>query len=378
MRTQPITRGFVEPPAAPIALYRIRVNWFAGWVLARLTRRPPWRPWVSAAINVALIGLVAFGDYSVGPHVIIHVFYVLPVVLAAAWLGWRASVVASIVSVGARLATQYVADPQYAARPETWWNSLITLAMFLVLARLLRGFLSLQLQLEERVRQRTAALEEEVAARNRLQRELLRISDRERSSIGHDLHDGLCQHLAGTALAAQVLAEQLATADFVMAEEAHGIVRLVEEGIAQTRTLANGLLLAAIQPDRLAPELEKLAENVRRHHGVPCRLAVRGDPMPADDTTASHLFRIAEEAVRNALRHAHPTRMEIVLAGDRGALTLSVADDGPGLPPRHRGPGMGLRVMAHRAEIIQGGLDLEPAAGGGTLVRCRVPPHGSA
>jgi signal transduction histidine kinase len=342
--------------------------------LARLTRRPPWRPWVNHLIIPALIGLVALGDYSIGPHVIIHVFYVLPVVLAAAWLGWRAAVATSAVSVAARLATQFAANPQGVTQwAEVWWNALITLALFLILARLLRGFLVLNGQLEERVRQRTAALEEEVAARNRLQREILQISERERSSIGHDLHDGLCQHLAGTALAAKVLAEQLAAQDPQMAREAGDIVRLVEDGIAQTRTLANGLLLAAIQPDRLAPELEKLAETVRENHGIPCRLTIRGEPVPADEPTASHLFRIAQEAVRNALRHAHPTRMEIALVGDRTVLTLSISDDGPGLVSRVAGSGMGLRIMEHRAEIIRGELVVETATGGGTRVRCRVP-----
>jgi len=182
----------------------------------------------------------------------------------------------------------------------------------------------------------------------------------------------------GTALAAQVLSEQLGSRGDPAAGSARGIVSLVEEAIAQTRSLANGLLLAAIQPDRLAAELEKLARIVSEKHGIDCRLLLRGEPRAPDEATASHLFRIAQEAVRNSLKHARPSHLEIVFSDEGGHLTLTVSDDGPGLPRKRRGPGLGLRIMAHRAELIRADFAVEPGAGGGTRVRCRLPDRASA
>jgi signal transduction histidine kinase len=250
--------------------------------------------------------------------------------------------------------------------------------MYVVVALILNALISLHRRLEERVRERTAALQSEVMARARLQREILEITERERSSIGRDLHDGLCQHLVGTALAAQVLSEQLDSRGDPAAESARGIVGLVEDAIAQTRSLANGLLLAAIQPDRLAAELEKLARTVSEQHGIDCGVLLRGEPRAPDKATASHLFRIAQEAVRNALKHAQPSRLEIIFSDEGGHLTLTVSDDGTGLPRKRRGPGLGLRIMAHRAELIQADFAVESGVGGGTRVRCRLPARASA
>jgi signal transduction histidine kinase len=342
-------------------------------ILTFLTRKPKRRRGSSMAIVLGLVALIGVTDYAIGTHISLRVFYYVPIALAVAWLGWLDAVATSVASVGVWLLGDYVAGSTYVRRPDIVWNACIVLAMFLVVAWILDALLNLHRELEERVRQRTTALEQEVAARVDLQRELLEVGERERSSIGNDLHDGLCQHLVATALAAQVLAEQLAARGDPAAEDARGIVRLVQEGIAQTRHLARGLLLAAITPDRLTAELEELAASVNRREGLPCRFVLRGHPRAPDAGTASHLFRIAQEAVRNALRHARPQHLEIALVGDGQHLTLTVADDGPGLPPQDRGQGLGLRIMAHRAEMLRGEFAVEAVQGGGTRVRCRVP-----
>lgn len=342
-------------------------------MLAHLTHKPPWPAWVSGVGIVALTCLIGYVDSLLGARISLRLFYILPIALAVGWLGWWQSVGASALCVAVWLGSEYLYGSDYIRHRSIWWNSSVALAIYLVIAAILRALIDLQRELEERVRQRTQALEAETVARIRLQRELLKITERERSTIGRDLHDGLCQHLAGTALATQVLAERLAGASPELAQQARGIVTLVEDGIAQTRTLANGLLLVSIEPDCLIAELEKLATSVSSVQGVPCQMIVRGDPVAPDQTAASQLFRIAQEAVRNALRHAQPTRLEIILSGDSARLTLSVSDNGPGLPPKRRSPGMGLRIMAHRAEIIHGELAFESAAGGGTRVRCSIP-----
>jgi signal transduction histidine kinase len=350
----------------------------AMWLLSYLTRRPRWNPAISLLIIASLVLLIGLLGYLTGPHLSLRLFYDIPVALAVAWLGWRTGVATSVASVGVWIASEGMAGAEFVRRTGLWWNALIAICMYVVVALILSAFISLHRRLEERVRQRTAALQSEVMARARLQHEILDISERERSSIGRDLHDGLCQHLVGTALAAQVLSEQLGSRGDPAAGSARGIVSLVEEAIAQTRSLANGLLLAAIQPDRLAAELEKLARIVSEKHGIDCRLLLRGEPRAPDEATASHLFRIAQEAVRNSLKHARPSRLEIVFSDEGGHLTLTVSDDGTGLPRKRRGPGLGLRIMAHRAELIRADFAVEPGAGGGTRVRCRLPDRASA
>jgi signal transduction histidine kinase len=346
------------------------------WVLVHLTRKPAWSRVYSFAIIAAVVLLIGGIDFLLGVKISLRVFYFIPIALAVGWLGWWEAVGTSIASVAIWFLGDWFDGADYVRRPEVIWNASIILSMYLVVAWILEALIALHRQMEGRVRERTAAFERESRARVRLQRDLLRISERERSSIGQDLHDGLCQHLAGTALAGQVLVEQLSPRDPEAAESARGIVRLLQDGIVQTRHLARGLLLATIEPERLVAELDELATTVERQSGVPCRFTLRGNPDPADHDTASHLFRIAQEAVRNAVRHARPKRLEIVLEGDGDDILLQVSDDGTGLPASRRGPGMGLRIMAQRAQLMRAEFAVEASHGGGTRVRCRVPARG--
>jgi signal transduction histidine kinase len=266
------------------------------------------------------------------------------------------------------------AGAEFTRRPELWWNALVFFAMFLVVALAVHALVALHRQLEQRVRQRTEALERETAARERLQRELLEAGERERGSIGRDLHDGLGQHLTATAYSAQILAERLAARGETTTADARAVVRLIEEGIAQNRRIARGLLLATIEPSSLAGELAELAHATTRLARVPCQCDVHGEPLPPDTGAATHLFRIAQEAVRNALRHAKPRNLAIVFSGSDRELTLTIQDDGVGLPlDAVSAPGMGLRIMAHRAEMIGAELTVERASDGGTRVCCHLP-----
>jgi signal transduction histidine kinase len=268
----------------------------------------------------------------------------------------------------------WIAEAEYARPPQVFWNAAVSFLSYLIVALTLNAFVRIRRELEQRVRLRTAALEREGQTRAELQRELLLASGRERTAIGQDLHDGLCQHLVGTALAAQVLAGRLGARQAPEHDEASRVVRLIEEGIAQTRHLARGLLLSSIRPERLVAELEEFAVNISRQSGVPCRFQMQGAPVVCDEQTASHLFRIAEEAVRNALRHARPRSVEITLVGEDDGLTLTVADVGEGLPPTGKsGGGVGLRIMGHRAKVIGGELTVQHQPGRGTSICCHVP-----
>ena len=344
-----------------------------GWVLRVLTR-PRVSRWVCVVIVSVLVAVIGLIDYASGTTISLQVFYLVPIALALAWLGFFAAFVASVCSIIVRVGGDYILGADYTRRPSIIWNTLGFLATYMVVSWILESFIKLRAELEERVKSRTAALAEEVLAREQLQQELIEISERERRTIGNDLHDGLGQHLTAMAFAAEVLSQQLASGDAEAANTATEIVRLAEEGILQSRQLARGLLLTAIEPANLNRELEELAATVQRQTGVRCHYEAKQPPLVGDSSTASHIFRIAQEAVRNSIKHAQPTALNMSLARDREALVLSVSDNGPGLPATTpKEAGVGLRVMAHRAKLIGGDFTLESAPGKGTHIRCRVP-----
>jgi signal transduction histidine kinase len=342
-----------------------------------LTRQPPWGQARSVAAIVGMVAIIGGVDALSGAHISLRPFYFIPIALAVAWLGWRAATATAVLSVAVWFVGDYYAGSTHVRGIAGAWNVLISLSTFLIMVWTLHLLISLHREMEQRIRERSGALQEALAVRERLRRELLEIGARERNSIGHELHDSLSQHLTGTALAAQVLAERLARRHEPAAEDARKIVQLVQEGITQTRLLARGLLLSAIEPTRLGPELHDLAASATSQGGATCRFHLDGQPHPPDAATAAQLFRIAQEAVRNALKHAEAAHIDITFAGDDRELRLEIVDDGNGLPPaEQRSSGMGLKIMAHRAAMVGGDLSLENRPEGGTRIRCRLPaPH---
>lgn len=244
---------------------------------------------------------------------------------------------------------------------------------FLIVVWIFHALITLHRQLERRVEERTQALQEAAVAQQRLVRELADFGSRERNAIGHELHDDLCQHLVGTALAAQVLTQRLTENGGEAHEEARAIVTWIEEGIAKTRQLARGLLLSSIEPGELPGELADLADTSSTRN-VQCRFRQEGNALVQDAGASAQLFRIAQEAVRNALRHAQAHHVDITLAGDDRAVCLVVEDDGRGLPPTPKpGAGIGLRIMEHRATLVGGSLSVVSVPGEGTRIICHLP-----
>ena len=217
------------------------------------------------------------------------------------------------------------------------------------------------------------ALVREMAERQRLEEEILQISEREQRRIGHDLHDSLCQHLTATALAGQVLGERLAAKSLPEAADAAKVVELVEEGITLARNLARGLYPVQMEAEGLMAAFEDLAANITRGARVRCVFERDAPVLMHDDAAATHLYRIAQEAVRNAIQHGKPKRIGIALSERNGQVTLTVEDDGVGVPDTCERAGLGIRIMAHRAAMIGGSFAIEPAPTGGTIVTCSFP-----
>jgi len=216
----------------------------------------------------------------------------------------------------------------------------------------------------------------DITARKRLEKEVLEISDREQRRIGQDLHDDLCQHLAGIGLMSEVLEQKLAAKAAPESADARHIAGHVQGAIGQTRMLARGLSPVAIESVDLPAALTELASNTEQMFRIRCRFK-RAKPLPAtgDAAVSTHLYRIAQEAISNAIRHGGATDVTIRLKAEGAEAVLSVTDNGAGfIPPKDDYRGMGLRIMKYRAGIIGGALDIAPANGSGAVVSCRFRP----
>ena len=339
------------------------------WV-ARLGRQSRRRLMALTFLLVLLIGLT---DYITGYEISFSVFYLGAVCLATWFIGVRFALVVAVGSVACWFMGDVAAGARYTSRFVLGWNAAIALSFYVVMIEVLSSLRSLQDKLEAKVRERTAALTEEMATRERLEKELLSISEREQRRIGHDLHDSLCQHLTGTALAGHVLGEKLAARGMPEIADANRVVALVEEGISLARSLARGLAPVELEEEGLMAAFRELARSTSERLRIQCRFEVSEPVLISDADTATHLFRIAQEAISNAIRHGRAQNVRISLSHEGGGVALRVKDDGCGLPdilPPDRG--MGLHIMQHRAAMIGARFSIR-REGAGTLVACVLP-----
>ena len=214
-----------------------------------------------------------------------------------------------------------------------------------------------------------------VTERRRLEREILEISDREQAHIGQELHDGLCQQLVSLAFDANALKADLSGKASLHVRTAERIADLLDLAITEARQLARGLFPIRLQAEGLPPALEELARTTQERTGVECRFASGALPGIGGKVAATHLYRIAQEAVSNAVRHSGARTIWLKLSGSNGQLSLEIEDDGVGLPPaaQRETEGMGLHIMDYRARAIGGRLSLSQRLDAGTRVCCCVP-----
>lgn len=234
--------------------------------------------------------------------------------------------------------------------------------------------LRLNAELEQRVEERTAELRGQIAARRQLEEEILRISEREQRRIGQDLHDDLGQQLAGAWMMADVLARRLAAGGAEEQDAARKLCDLLGTSLNHTRALARGLHPVAPEQGGFVAALRDLAARSQDIFGIHCEVRAEKDLLIEDQTVTMHLYRIAQEALNNAVRHGGARAARIRLHRSRGRAALSVADDGSGLGrSAPSSAGMGMRIMRHRAEIIGGSLHIGNTAKKGVCVTCVFP-----
>jgi len=234
-------------------------------------------------------------------------------------------------------------------------------------------------ELERRIYERTMELQKaneelegEIKTRRRLEGEILEISDREQRRMGQDLHDGLCQHLAALSLMAKAIATRLRREKQSEAEEIDQVSALLTDAVGQTRALARGLHPVEVDSNGLMSALQELASSA---NGTMVTRFECSRPVAIEDNAlALNLYRIAQEALGNAVKHSRGKRIDIQLASRRGEIVLRVQDDGAGIPRSPaRSQGMGIHIMNYRARIIGASLKVASRRKGGTCVACSIP-----
>jgi signal transduction histidine kinase len=330
---------------------------------------------LSAGLSLAAVAIIGFVDYSTAYELSFAAFYLIPIGLATWFVGWPFGIFVSVTSVMVSLVGDMASGASLENPFVSIWNEAILVTFYFVVIWLLTNVHAFQRELERRVRQRTVELNDQIAERERVERELLSISEREKMTIGSDLHDNLGQHLTATAFASQVLAEQLAHKSLPESAAAKHVVKLVEEGISLTQMFARSLSPFEMTDSGFIDGLQELAYSTSKQFQVSCELNCHEPFRLKDSVSGTELYRIVQEAITNAIRHGKAKRIDIRLEEIENALTVTVTDDGTGLPGNVRnGKGLGLRIMTYRANRMGATFNIERLAEGGTRVTCKCPP----
>jgi signal transduction histidine kinase len=321
------------------------------------------------AFTEALILLFAISwlDLATGHQVSLVLFYTAPIVFAV-WLCDNKSVfviagLAGVLWSWADLALGH----SYSNGNVQAWESAIRFAFFFLVA--LAGIATRERQSASNAR--ITLLEHT----QKLERQIIEVSEYEQQRIGRDLHDGLCQFLAAIGCAATSLKMDLEEKSVPeLATKAAEIEKLLGESVKQARDLSHGLVPVQLNDSGLPAALGELAAATSRLFPVECKFEFAGESGVSQNGKATHLYRIAQEAIHNATKHGKAHKIDIRLSANASATSLSIADDGIGLSKNGtERDGVGISIMRYRVNIMDGEFAIEPGAGGGTIVSCTVP-----
>jgi signal transduction histidine kinase len=313
------------------------------------------RPWVVGLglLGTAIVGLI---DYLTGPGVRVSILYVLVVIFVT----WFADAPSGVFVAAACGVAGFVANLYSPITTSeilvACWNSAVDFAVLLAVSLLMM------------------AIQKASTERRQLERQVLERSDQERRRIAQDLHDGLCQHLAATEFATQLLTDKLAQEASPQATEARQIVGFIQRAMTQAREVAHGLNPVEIGPGGLMVALDDLSTSVQSVSQIACDLRANGMTDFFDHKEATHIYRIVQEAVANAIKHGKPSQILIEFNMRDDRIILTVSDDGIGVPEQiERNKGMGIDTMSYRASTIGATLTVRRGANGGTAVVLSLP-----
>ncbi|WP_131989963.1 sensor histidine kinase [Chthoniobacter flavus] len=314
---------------------------------------------------IVLMGIIGVLDFLTGYEVEFFPFYAIPILLAVVWGGRKGAVLIAGLSAMVWYAVDRAAGHGYSQEWLRIWQAIVRLFFFFLVVvagialKKQRDFSRAQLALSERLRA--------------MEREIISVSEREQVRIGRDLHDGVCQYLVAIAYTAGLLKQDLEREASAKAATAGEIADLLQDAVVRTRDLARGLSPVDSDVDGLASALEALASRTTKLMGVSCFVIYPKSVSIPDNAQAIHLYRIAQEAVSNAVKHGHARSVIIALESTDHELALRISDDGIGFDPaKVEKRGMGLNTMRYRAHVKGGDLNIEPNSPTGTVVTCTI------
>lgn len=320
-------------------------------------------PWVLTEAFVAL-AVMAFIDIVTIWQFSMFVFYCMPVFVVALRFPRRIGIgfviFAALVAMVANFDTV----------PHLGWAGFVWTAVNRLIGFLFAAACGISIR---EVRKETARRLDSMKHARELERQIIRAGEREQMRIGHDLHDGLCQTLAALDCASQCLKLHLEAEGSSRATLAAEIKKGLSNATLEARNLARGIYPAALEADGLINALRDLVMTTNALCDGLIHFESGEEILVEDSDLALHLYRITQEAMGNALRHANATRVHVRIIQEDQRLRITVTDDGCGSALQGRSDGMGLRTMHHRAKLIGAELKIETRPSEGTIVRCSLP-----
>jgi signal transduction histidine kinase len=341
------------PPRKKMRLLENAANFFA-----KQSRR---LLFVEAVSLVVAIGLI---DYITGYEVSFFPFYSIPILLIV-WFGDRKmAVLIAVLSASAWWLADVASGHIYSREWLRIWDSIVRLMFFCLVVFAGSAFRAQR----DANRAQIALLERS----QRLEQEIISISEREQLRVGRDLHDSLGQYLVAIGFAADTLKEDLQRESLHGAAAAGQIAELLHDAVRRARDLARGLSPVDKHEGGLESALEELTLSTSRLTGIPCSFISDGQ-IAGNNVRDLHLFRIAQEALNNSAKHSHASAIVIALDAGDGDLCLRICDDGVGFDStRTVNGGMGLNIMRYRAEMIGGTLEIQANSPSGTVLSCTI------
>ncbi len=225
-------------------------------------------------------------------------------------------------------------------------------------------------RLVEKLESKLSELNREISERKKLEKAVLEIEERERRLIGQDLHDDLGQILTAIAYKNHVLHQKLEDKLLDETGDVDELTSLISKAQKRVKQISRGISPVEMHRDGLARALEELASNTGRIYDISSVFICDGPFYIRNETAITHLYRIAQEAVTNAVRHGKPSHIEIQLKKEYDKINLTIEDNGTGIQESHEANGMGMKIMKYRANMIGALLEVLSNNNGGTQVKC--------
>jgi signal transduction histidine kinase len=335
-----------------------------GALLVRAAAQPQWLAFLESLLLLSIIG---WADLITGYQTTLAVFYSLPILLAVCFCDRISPFAISALCCAVWSWADLASGHEYFSAGVHAWEISVRSAFFFAVA--MAGVAVKDQQ--QLAAARVAALEE----LRRMEHQITKITEYEEQRAGRELHDGLCQYLAALACAMTALKMDIEGRDLPeLAVKAKDIESLLATAVSQARDLARNLAPVQKEEAGLAAALQELTAATSRRFGIECSFEGVGENHVQANGHATYLYRIAQEAIDNAVQHGNARAVDVRLSANRDAMSLSVADNGTGFARTEQNlQGPGIDVMRHRVSVLGGELEIESAPGGGTIISCTVP-----